>query len=142
MYSKRIRSVNSRQVKLESNLCMLSRQIGFLFIRLSVYCGSMANVACTYLSTGQANADDVALGGLDLTEQEALLLIGDPAGLLRVVRFRLIDTLLLERHEQVRGGILILLIGNWLRHVDVLLREGLQTRFLFSAQLLSCTDTK
>lgn len=92
---------------------------------------SIAHWANAYLATSDANADDIALGGLDLSQQVTLLFVGDPARLLGVVRFRLIDTLLFERHEQIRSGILILLIGNWLRHLEVLLREGLQTRFSF-----------
>jgi len=73
---------------------------------------------CYYLSTLQTDGDDIALGGLDLTKEITLLLVGNPARLLGVIGFRLIDTPLLQRHEQVGGGILILLIWDWLRHLD------------------------
>lgn len=62
----------------------------------------------THLAARQTDADDIALGGFDLTEKVAILLVGHPARLLRVVGFRLIDPLLLEGDEEVRGRIGIL----------------------------------
>lgn len=72
----------------------------------------------THLAPGKVDGDQVALGGLDLSLQEALLLVGYPACLLAIVRFALVDTLLLERHEQVRGWIgIVTLLLLWLRHL-------------------------
>lgn len=66
----------------------------------------------THLAARQADADDITLGGFDLTKEIALLLVGHPARLLRVVGFRLIDPLLLERDEEVWGRIgIISLLG-------------------------------
>lgn len=62
----------------------------------------------TYLAARQADADDIALGGFDLAEEVAILLVGHPARLLRIVGFRLIDPLLFEGDEKVRGRIGIL----------------------------------
>jgi len=73
-------------------------------------------MADTHLAARQADADDIALGGFDLTKEVALFLVGHPACLLRVVRFRLIDPLLLEGDEEIRGriGILSLLgLRGW-----------------------------
>jgi len=70
----------------------------------------------THLAARQADADDVALCGFDLTEKIAFLLVRHPACLLRVVGFRLIDPLLLEGDEEVwsRIGILSLLsLRGW-----------------------------
>lgn len=80
----------------------------------------------THLAARQADADDIALGGFDLAEEVALLLVGHPACFLRVVRFRLIDPLLLKGDEEVWGRIGILsLLGLRGRHL----------RFFFSALL-------
>ena len=59
----------------------------------------------TYFARGQTDDDQVALGALDLAEDEALLLVGDPGGLLGIVGLGLIDALLFQRHVQVLGGI-------------------------------------
>lgn len=70
----------------------------------------------THLAARQADADDFTLGGFDLAEEVAVLLVGHPACFLRVVRFRLIDSLLLERDKEVWGriGILSLLgLRGW-----------------------------
>lgn len=70
----------------------------------------------THLAARQADADDLTLGGFDLAEEVAVLLVGHPACFLRVVRFRLIDPLLLERDKEVWGriGILSLLgLRGW-----------------------------
>lgn len=53
-----------------------------------------------YLTAGESDSHQLALGGLDLTEDVAESLIRDPAGLLGVIRLRLIDTLLFEGDEQ------------------------------------------
>lgn len=113
----------------------LKQPISFKFDTSDVVCVPCSD---TYIATSQGNADDVSLGGLDVTEQVTLLVIGDPTGLLRVVRFRLIDTLLLQRHEQIRGGILILLVGNWLRHVGFRERGYRHVFSFISARLPSC----
>lgn len=69
-------------------------------------------ITTTHLAARQADADDIALGGFDLAEEVALLLIGHPACFLRVVRFRLIDPLLLEGDKEVWGRIgIISLLG-------------------------------
>lgn len=70
----------------------------------------------THLAARQADADDIALGGFDLAEEVALLLVGHPACFLRVVGFRLIDPLLFEGDKEVWGriGILSLLgLRGW-----------------------------
>lgn len=70
----------------------------------------------THLAARQTDADDVALGGFDLAEKVALLLVGHPACFLRVVGFRLIDPLLLKGDKEVWGriGILSLLgLRSW-----------------------------
>lgn len=70
----------------------------------------------THLAARQADADDIAFGGFDLAEEVTLLLVGHPACLLRVVGFRLIDSLLLKGDEEVwsRIGILSLLrLRGW-----------------------------
>lgn len=89
----------------------------------------------TYLAARQADADDVALGGFDLAKEVALLFVRHPARLFRVIRFRLVDPLLLEGDEEVWGRIGIfslllyrgwhlcyffwaLLVVNWCRGTD------------------------
>lgn len=86
---------------------------GYFFSLISVITASFGfpifhQESFTNLSTGQADGDEIPLGGLNFTENEAFLLVGYPAGLLRIVGFGLIDTLLFERNEQVWGWIGIL----------------------------------
>jgi len=81
----------------------------------------------TYLAARQADADDVALGGFDLTKEVALFLVRHPARLFRVIGFRLVDPLLLERDEEVRGRIGIL---------SLLLLHGWHLCYFFSALLV------
>lgn len=76
-----------------------------------------------YLASWKADGDQFALGGLNLALQEALLLIRDPASLFAIVWLALINALLFERHEQVRGRIgVFALLFNWLRHIGGLTR--------------------
>lgn len=68
----------------------------------------------THLAARQADADDITLGGFDLAKDMALLLVGHPACLLRIVGFRLVDSLLLEGDEEVWGRIGILALRGLL----------------------------
>ncbi len=61
----------------------------------------------TYFTTGELDDDQISLGAGDLTELVAVLLAGDPGGLLTIVRLGLIRTFHLQRDEQVLGGIRI-----------------------------------
>lgn len=73
----------------------------------------------THLATGQRNGDDVALGRLNLAHEVALLLVGDPACLFTIVRLGLVDSLLFERYEQIRGRIeLLVRLLRGARHLD------------------------
>jgi hypothetical protein len=72
-------------------------------------------VGVAYLATGQADNDHIALGGLDLSKEVALLFVGNPAGLLAIVGFALIDALLFEGHEQV---------GCWVWVLTLLLHDA------------------
>lgn len=77
-----------------------------------------------YLTTGEGDGDQFTLGWLDFTQDVALAFIRNPAGLLGIVRLRLIDTLLLEGHEQPFGRIGVitdLFLNLW--HVDWLSRK-------------------
>lgn len=81
----------------------------------------------THLAARQADADDIALGGFDLAKYVAIFLVGHPACFLRIVGFRLVDSLLLERDEEVRGRIgIISLLGLRGWHLGLrLLSSGL-----------------
>ena len=73
----------------------------------------------TYFTSGQTYDDQIALGAFDFTEDEAILLTGDPGGFLGIVRLGLIDALLLERDVKVFGRIRIGsgALGNMAGHV-------------------------
>lgn len=57
------------------------------------------------LTTGDLDGDEVTLGALDLTLDETLLLIGNPASLLAIVGLACVNSLLFKRDEQELGGI-------------------------------------
>uniref|UniRef100_A0A2M4DMR2 Uncharacterized protein n=1 Tax=Anopheles darlingi TaxID=43151 RepID=A0A2M4DMR2_ANODA len=99
------------------------RQVGhilaFLVFRW-VDLGHQVLLVVLGLATRQANGNQVTLGGLDFTQQVALLLVRNPASLLGIVRLALIDTLLFERNEKERGWVRILSdLNYWLRHVGL-----------------------
>lgn len=61
----------------------------------------------TYFTTGELDDDQISFSSGDLTELVAVLLAGDPGGLLTIVRLGLIRTFHLQRDEQVLSGIRI-----------------------------------
>ena len=71
----------------------------------------------TCLAIGKSDGDEVSLGALDLSLHEALGLIWNPTGFLGIVGLGLVNTFLFQGHEEVGGGIGVLLLLYWLRHV-------------------------
>lgn len=83
----------------------------------------------TYFTAGQLDDDEISFGASDLTERVAVLLAGDPGGLLGIVRLGLILPFHLQRDEEVLGRIRI---GShillWGRHDDDWLLVVVETK--------------
>lgn len=97
------------------------------------------------LTHAYSNGDQVALGALDLSDDVALLLVRDPARLLGIIRFGLVDALLLQRDVQELCGVGVgsgALQNNVARHVEGWCLKAVEvksdTQYARTALELSC----
>lgn len=103
-------------------VCQVGHILAFLVLR-RVDLAYQVLLEVFGLASWKIDGHQIALGGLDLSLQEAFLLIGHPACLLAIVRLALVDSLLFERYEQVWGWVgVFALLFDWLRHFGGLTR--------------------
>lgn len=87
----------------------------------------------THISAGQSYGDQITLGASDLSLNETVGLVRHPARFLRIVRLGLVNSLLFERHEQVRGRIrIVAFLFHYTRHFCKVVRRKRRLNLILS----------